>query len=1049
MISKLLCTDVLAIHSIDDYIFVGIGCILHIFKKYEIYELEYKLNFNSNNIHGILKASNNYLIVFGAKCLCIYDIDKTKDTLLLKQTFDTIWFNDWIIAVKCLNIDTQIFLIILFAHNNVYIYDISNKKYQYIWCEEKCILYGGSISGETIQDLVVFSGTVFQEILIWKLNYGTAHDKNMKVLHRLIGHKGVIFSVIYDPSAYFICSTSDDRTVRLWKVIDNNSYSNIDKSLACKNYIDWEKAEVKLVKTMFGHAARVWRAIIRNGVLFTIGEDSLICIWSLNGTLLNKLFAHHGAPIWSIDISEDNKTIFTGGADGAVHIWPFISAPSNNLQIISLFKTDHVPKYISYLNSGTLLIFHEGGMLTCYNNALVLRESLYLERYSTYCIMQISSCRRYISFASRDGYITIYTEINNENKKYLHQILEAKVMESKIFSLQWLKDDTMLVCGKNGCLQILAITLDNELYTHSEYILPPTRECWITAAIIYENLLICGDRAGSLHVFEIHNQFLNKINLDRNIGKPIQTIYKVHGKIGIQLCAVIKNKLITGGRNGIIRFYDICHEKKSFLRTLYCIKMPMDWISNILDIGNDILITGFKEVEFIIYSLHHQRIALKNSCGGGHRSWDCMVLHENIKFAYIRNKQIYLSSHQLNSLFLSTPTILSGSHVKEIYNVQPIMNLTDHTIYISGGEDCKLRLTYIYKSELKRKNYTFQTLSIMDGHISSIKSIATVNLESTKLNGTYLIFSCGGRAQIKCWQMDIRWDKDLLFNENVSCVDLNTHMLFGKDQNRRKYWQKTKQSYAIEPETRYMDIKTYYPSYNPTYIFLLIACADGYLRIFIYNIVTRDIHPILYTKCTTRCILKVHVLELKKKIIILTMSTDGIVRYFNFTEIFSEAFKNVSTGHCSLQKFDIMPFASMQLHQSGINSYDLKHITEDEYLLVTGGDDNLLCLVLFQLFILEDKTISIEILSKYETSSVHYAQITGVKLTNNKIFSVGIDQQVIIHTYSCTNNKISAQVLSIELTSVSDVQGMVLSTYIKSNDIFLCIYGNGFEFLSV
>lgn len=128
----------------------------------------------------------------------------------------------------------------------------------------------------------------------------------------------------------------------------------------------------------------------------------------MNGILLNKLFAHHGAPIWSIDISEDNKTIFTGGADGAVHIWPFISTPRQNLQILSLFKTDHVPKYVCYLNSGTLLIFHEGGMLTCYNNTLVLRESLYLERYSTYCIMQISSCRCYISFASRDGYITIY-----------------------------------------------------------------------------------------------------------------------------------------------------------------------------------------------------------------------------------------------------------------------------------------------------------------------------------------------------------------------------------------------------------------------------------------------------------------------------------------------------------------------------------------------------------------------------------------------------------------------------------------------------------------
>lgn len=61
-------------------------------------------------------------------------------------------------------------------------------------------------------------------------------------------------------------------------------------------------------------------------------------------------------------------------------------------------------------------------------------------------------------------HIFIIIEINNENKKYLHQILEAKVMESKIFSLQWLKDNTMLVCGKNGCLRILTITLDS-MYT--------------------------------------------------------------------------------------------------------------------------------------------------------------------------------------------------------------------------------------------------------------------------------------------------------------------------------------------------------------------------------------------------------------------------------------------------------------------------------------------------------------------------------------------------------------------------------------------------------
>lgn len=58
-------------------------------------------------------------------------------------------------------------------------------------------------------------------------------------------------------------------------------------SLACKNYINWEKAEVKLVKTMFGHAARVWRAIIRNGVILTIGEVGAI-FQMMSQIIINK-----------------------------------------------------------------------------------------------------------------------------------------------------------------------------------------------------------------------------------------------------------------------------------------------------------------------------------------------------------------------------------------------------------------------------------------------------------------------------------------------------------------------------------------------------------------------------------------------------------------------------------------------------------------------------------------------------------------------------------------------------------------------------------------
>lgn len=49
--------------------------------------------------------------------------------------------------------------------------------------------YGGSISGTSQENLIIFSGTVFQEILIWKIDNNYDINERMPVLHRLIGHK--------------------------------------------------------------------------------------------------------------------------------------------------------------------------------------------------------------------------------------------------------------------------------------------------------------------------------------------------------------------------------------------------------------------------------------------------------------------------------------------------------------------------------------------------------------------------------------------------------------------------------------------------------------------------------------------------------------------------------------------------------------------------------------------------------------------------------------------------------------------------------------------
>ena len=125
----------------------------------------------------------------------------------------------------------------------------------------------------------------------------------------------------------------------------------------------------------------------------------------------------------------------------------------------------------------------------------------------------------------------------------------------------------------------------------SEYTLPESRERWITAAIIYKTLLICGDRAGSIFVFKISR------SMDKN--SPAQTFYKIYGRFGIQCCVIRGTKLITAGRDGQMRFFNLRNDNSEYFLELECAKnMPIDWISRVLETRNDQYVFGFGEVSF-------------------------------------------------------------------------------------------------------------------------------------------------------------------------------------------------------------------------------------------------------------------------------------------------------------------------------------------------------------------------------------------------------------------------------------------------------------------
>lgn len=160
---------------------------------------------------------------------------------------------------------------------------------------------------------------------------------------------------------------------------------------------------------MYGHTARVWRSIIREDKIITIGEDSLMCIWALNGQLLDKVEIHNGSEIWSLDVSENNEKIFTGGADGAVNVWSFKSSNLSEKRLVYSSDQNRNPKFVFYTDFRSLLIFMDGGNLIYYcQRAKTIVNSLNLSRFSSHCVMQISPDRRKVALGSKEGYLEIY-----------------------------------------------------------------------------------------------------------------------------------------------------------------------------------------------------------------------------------------------------------------------------------------------------------------------------------------------------------------------------------------------------------------------------------------------------------------------------------------------------------------------------------------------------------------------------------------------------------------------------------------------------------------
>lgn len=239
--------------------------------------------FSKCRILGI-KSNLNNIIIWGSKSLAII----SNQFILIS----VVEFKDWIRAVQPL---TKNNYAILFSRNFAQLWDLSKGSVliSEIQCEERCLLYAGNMFGDTWEELVIASGAIFNQILIWNTTQKTSIDTprsrsgDGQVQSRLLGHEGVVYALEFSKDGTELGSVSDDRTIRIYNLSDPRTNA-----------------------VLRGHNGRVWGLKFVGEYILSISEDASCRVWRRDTHSCVAVWEGHGPKhVWSLAVNPSNSVV--------------------------------------------------------------------------------------------------------------------------------------------------------------------------------------------------------------------------------------------------------------------------------------------------------------------------------------------------------------------------------------------------------------------------------------------------------------------------------------------------------------------------------------------------------------------------------------------------------------------------------------------------------------------------------------------------------------------------------------------------------------------
>lgn len=738
----------------------------------------------------------------------------------------------------------------------------------------------------------------------------------------------------------------------------------------------------------FGHTGRVFRSALAEyegrKYVVTVGEDSRLCCWDMEGQLVFRRDFQAGATLWNLAVSHGQ--IFATTSTGGLEMVAFADAlQKNELRAIAkdLFGVDH-PAKVRFLSAHRIVCVTSADELLLLGQAngddsWVVQSRVALPFKST--VLEVAD--KLIALGGL-GIVAVYRV--DGDQLVLHAETKSGVISSLVRAVHWIGTELLAVTdkGRGHLLDASSLVEQKQLAEQRQ-----GKERWSTSVLLFKNHLLVADRQGDLVAYDRSTEGIN------GILQPIAQLKKVHGSLGITgMYPSTGQCVLTTGHDSMIR--TICVEEEGALRVWRTQRVPVKWIERI----EGDLVMGFNDNHFTIWHRVERRTILELDCGGGHRYWDFIKTEggDGGRFVFVKNRQLQLANVSLRSGQLVLPGAVSHWHTAAT-NCMKVWETAGDRIVLSGGEEGLIKI-----HKMSENGLVF--LDELTTHIANVRAMDVVGaLEEC------FLFTGGGRAQL-CVH-NLSWG-----NGRLEVRECCNYTLQRKDGGRGGRPDQ-QQAGDIAPDTRLMSLVVHNDSQKATKIYA--GCSDGFIRVFSFDVVGMRV-ILEREKFYGKCILHVCKLCFSRGILILTMATDGKINFWWADEGFEE------------------PAFVLTHHESGINAFDCKMDREDckKFWIVTGGDDQ--SVVGSRVAVdNEERVFSIE--SSIRCPQRHTAQVTGVQIPEDRCFdevvTVGVDQRWIRQGIE----EAREEKLGNKHTCVSDVKGVVCDKGVS------LVFGAGIEIL--